>query len=83
MKWDQKRVDAILAQSDEELLPKARAVMEALGLPEAMQAEVLSDLPALREKAQEIGEADFARARLLLGSQQLESLVQILEQNHG
>lgn len=83
MQWDRKRVDAILAQSDSELLPKAKAVMEALGLSAETQAKVLSDLPGLREKASEVSEMDFYKARMLLGEEELARLVAMLEKGNG
>ena len=76
-------MDAILEQSDEELLPRVRVVMDVLGLTQEQRDTLLSDLPLLRQKAREVSEFDLYRARLLLGEEQLENLIRILEREHG
>lgn len=82
MNLDLSRVNSILAQSDEQLYPKVAAVMDALGLSPHAKEKVLSDLPALRERAQTLTEADVYKARRMLGDEQLQNLVSMLE-NHG
>ena len=83
MNLDRRRMDAILEQSDEELLPRVRAVMDVLGLTQEQRDTLLSDLPLLRQKAREGSEFDLYRIRLLLGEEQLENLIRILEREHG
>lgn len=83
MNWDPKRVDAILAQSDEELLPKVEMVMEALGLPEHLRRRVRGDMGSIRERASQIGEEDLARAEAMLGDETLTELVALLEKKNG
>ena len=83
MNLDRRRMDAILEQSDEELLPRVRAVMDVLGLTQEQRDTLLSDLPLLRQKAREVSEFDLYRIRLLLGEEQLENLIRILECEHG
>ncbi|MBQ2730685.1 MAG: hypothetical protein IJF24_01535 [Clostridia bacterium] len=83
MNLDRRRMDAILEQSDEELLPRVRVVMDVLGLTQEQRDTLLSDLPLLRQKAREVSEFDLYRARLLLGEEQLENLIRILEREHG
>lgn len=83
MNLDRRRMDAILEQSDEELLPRVRAVMDVLGLTKEQRDTLLSDLPLLRQKAREVSEFDLYRIRLLLGEEQLENLIRILEREHG
>ena len=76
-------MDAILEQSDEELLPRVSAVMDVLGLSEEQKRELLGDLPLLRQRAREVSEFDLYRIRLLLGEEQLENLIRTLEHGRG
>ncbi len=83
MNLDRTRISNLLSLSDGELLPRVRAVMDVLGMDQEAQQHVLSDLPSLRQRAEEITEFDLYRARLLLGEEQLENLIRILEAQDG
>lgn len=83
MTVDRNRIAAILAQSDEELLPRVRAVLEVLGVDGEGQAKLLEDTALLRQRASEISEFDLYRARLLIGEEQLENILRVLERQDG
>ncbi len=81
MHLEQERVEKILSQSDEELRPKVQAVMGALGLSGHLQRQILRDLPALRQKAEEFTQEDFERLQQALGEDTVRELIGMLD--HG
>ncbi|MBR6530708.1 MAG: hypothetical protein IKT43_04760 [Clostridia bacterium] len=83
MHYEKQVVANLLKESDEALIPRIRAVMDALGLPIEAQEKLLSDMPALRQKAENVSEFDLYRARLWLGEDGVKNLMSILEGDHG